>query len=139
MSLYRHRIFNQTRLFWQAARDLIAHVCVPAPAALVHSRQHEHVRIDVVINLNHALVVVQPVKTPDVLLQRPLPGERNVLPSLFVDSLPILDVGGVVSLPVTLGNGRVAVAAVRILPAHRIDVFTAAEQRTEEFDLLLGC
>lgn len=65
-------------------------------------------------------------------------GQRNLLPSLFVDSLPILDAGGVVGFPVALGNGRVAVAAVRTLPARRIDVITTTEQRAEEFDLLRG-
>ncbi len=53
--------------------------------------------------------------------------ERNVLPSLLVDPLPILEAGGVVGLPVALGNGRVAVPTVGALPTRCIDVITTAE------------
>jgi len=66
-------------------------------------------------------------------------GERNVLPSIFVDSLPILNAGGVVGLPVALRNGRVAAVPVGAFPTQCIDVFTTAEQRTEKSDLLRGC
>jgi hypothetical protein len=54
-----------------------SHVGVPAQAPLIHSSQHENVRIHVVINLDHALVVVQAVEASDVLLQGPLPRDRH--------------------------------------------------------------
>ena len=56
-----------------------------------------------------------------------LVGKRNALPSFFLDSLPILEAGGVVGLQVALGNGRVGVPAVGTLPTGCIDVIAATE------------
>ncbi len=57
--------------------DFIAHVAVSLHSATVHSRQHQNVGIDVVVDLNDSLGVVKSMKSPDVLLKRSLPRNRH--------------------------------------------------------------
>ena len=43
------------------AKNLVAHVTVPFQSAAIHSSQHEHIAIDIVIDFNHSLSVMQAV------------------------------------------------------------------------------
>lgn len=43
----------------------------------VNSRQHQHLRIDIVVATDNMLRIVKPMETANILLQRSLPGNRR--------------------------------------------------------------
>jgi len=53
--------------------NLVTHVGISLQPLTIHSCQHQHVGVDVVIDVDHSFSVMQPVQSPDILLKSSLP------------------------------------------------------------------
>ncbi|HEY1203520.1 MAG: hypothetical protein ABSH46_03230 [Bryobacteraceae bacterium] len=65
-------------------------------------------------------------------------GEREELPSVSVDSLPVLLLRRIVCLPVPFRLGAVPISAVRAFPADCVHIFATAKELSKQLDLLIG-
>ncbi len=60
-----------------ARQDFVTHVATTLQSPLVHPREHADVGIDAIVDFDDTLVVVEWVKSPDVLLERAFPRNRH--------------------------------------------------------------
>ena len=65
-------------------------------------------------------------------------GQREELPCLLVDFLPLLRAAFVDRLPVLYGRRHISRPAVGILPSPRVDIFSPAKQASKQRDSLSG-
>src|SRR5262249_50103339 len=75
--LIKRTVMLDVQLLLCIGNDFVAHVAVPLQPAPIHSREHQDVPINVVVDLNDSLGIVKPMKSPDVLLKRALPRNRH--------------------------------------------------------------